>query len=65
MLYLDLYCASVSKICPKPERGYILDLAMLKIFSVYINSHHFLALCYLAFIGRLYLGIAGEICIKK
>ena len=52
MLYLDLFCASVSKTCPnvseKLKRDYFLGLGLLKIFSIETNGNCFFILCLLA-----------------
>lgn len=43
MLYLDLFRASVIKMCPriseKPKTGHFLGSGMLKKFSMYINAN--------------------------
>lgn len=57
-LYLDLFGASVSKMCPKvlekPKRSCILGLGMLKNFPTEINGNCFFAFCHFGFIGTLY-----------
>ena len=69
LLYLDLFCASVSNMCPKvsekPKRGYLLGLGMLK--NVSINQWQLL-LCFTlfwlkkGFIRIVYFWVAGETC---
>ena len=57
-LYLDLFGAFISKMCPKvlekPKRSCILGLGVLKNFSTEINGNCFFAFCHFGFIGTLY-----------
>ena len=66
MLYLNLLCASISKmhsnVSEKPKRGYFGGLEMLTMFSIYINSNCIFMSFQITkgFIGALYFQMGGR-----